>query len=97
MPSSSSRRFTTPSPGARRSTPPTAACAPGGWLLLCDEPNWLHTFVSYRVAKLSNTHEIGFTRRQLTGQLRQTGFQEVVIARNRFGFLVKPHWLAAQK
>jgi SAM-dependent methyltransferase len=70
---------------------------PGGWLLLCDEPNWLHTFVSYRVARLSNTHEIGFTRRQLTGNLRKAGFQEVVIARNRFHFLVKPHWLAARK
>jgi SAM-dependent methyltransferase len=70
---------------------------PGGWLLLCDEPNWLHTFVSYRVARLSNTHEIGFTRRELRGHLRAAGFRKVLIGRNRFGFLVKPHWLAAQK
>ena len=71
--------------------------APGGWLLLCDEPNWLHTFVAYRVARLSNTHEIGFTRRQLTGQLRKSGFEQIVIARNRFGLLARPHWLAARK
>ena len=36
----------------------------GGWLFLCNEPNVLHTAISYRVAKLSNTHEIGFSRRQ---------------------------------
>jgi len=70
---------------------------PGGWLLLCDEPNWLHTFVSYRVAKLSNTHEVGFTRADLRSQLKATGFQRVVVARNRLGLLVRPHWLAAQK
>jgi 2-polyprenyl-3-methyl-5-hydroxy-6-metoxy-1,4-benzoquinol methylase len=71
--------------------------APGGWLLLCDEPNWLHTFVSYRVARLSNTHEIGFTRGELRRHLHAAGFGKVVIARNRLGFLVRPHWLAAQR
>lgn len=70
---------------------------PGGWLLLCDEPNWLHTFVAYRVAKLSNTHEIGFTRGELRRKLREAGFQSIVVARNRLGFLVRPHWLAAQR
>jgi SAM-dependent methyltransferase len=70
---------------------------PGGWLLLCDEPNWLHIFISYRVARLSNTHEVGFTRGQLTGQMREAGFREIVIARNRFHFLLRAHWLAAQK
>ena len=70
--------------------------APGGWLLVCDEPNWLHTFVSYRVARLSNTHEIGFTRRALRSQLRTAGFGRVIVARNRLGLWVRPHWLAAR-
>jgi 2-polyprenyl-3-methyl-5-hydroxy-6-metoxy-1,4-benzoquinol methylase len=71
--------------------------APGGWLLLCNEPNRLHTFVSYRVARLSNTHEIGFSRAELREQLRAAGFRRLVVARNRAGLLVRPHWLAAQK
>lgn len=70
---------------------------PGGWLLLCDEPNWVHLFVSHRVARLSNTHEIGFTRRALRAQLRKAGFDRVVVGRNRIGLLVRPHWLAARK
>ena len=70
---------------------------PGGWLLLCDEPNWLHTLVAYRVARLSNTHEIGFTRRQLRRQLKAAGFERIVVARNRVGLLVRPHWLAARR
>ena len=24
---------------------------PGGWLIICNEPNLIHTFVSYRIAK----------------------------------------------
>src|SRR5213078_1622874 len=34
----------------------------GGWLVLANEPNLLHTFISYRAARLSNTHEIGMSR-----------------------------------
>jgi 2-polyprenyl-3-methyl-5-hydroxy-6-metoxy-1,4-benzoquinol methylase len=70
---------------------------PGGWLLICNEPNLLHTFVSYRVAKLSNTHEIGFSRRALTRHLTKVGFARVKYMSTPFHFWAKPHWIAAQK
>ena len=70
---------------------------PGGWLLICNEPNWIHTFSSYRVARLSNTHEVGFLRRDLMDHLKQKGFQEVSILKNSLHFRVKPHWIAAKK
>ena len=70
---------------------------PGGWLLLFDEPNVLHTFISYRVARLAQTHEIGFRRKDLHSQLNNSGFRKVIVLRNKFGFGIKPHWIAAQK
>lgn len=70
---------------------------PGGWFLICREPNLLHTFISYRVAKLSNTHEIGMSRTEILKTLDQVGFQRKVVLKNRFHFLIKPHWIAAQK
>jgi 2-polyprenyl-3-methyl-5-hydroxy-6-metoxy-1,4-benzoquinol methylase len=76
----------------------SAACLkPGGWLLICNEPNLLHTFVAYRVAKLSNTHEIGLSRRALIAQLRQAGCGTVRHFAPRWHFFARPHWLAAQK
>ncbi|WP_009632514.1 class I SAM-dependent methyltransferase [Synechocystis sp. PCC 7509] len=69
----------------------------GGWLLVCNEPNFFHTAVSYRIAKLSNTHEIGFKRSELIHHLKQTGFQDIQIMKNKMDWLVKPHWIAAQK
>jgi 2-polyprenyl-3-methyl-5-hydroxy-6-metoxy-1,4-benzoquinol methylase len=50
---------------------------PGGWFLLANEPRHLHTFISYRVAKLSNTHEIGMSKRALTRHLKKIGFTRV--------------------
>lgn len=70
---------------------------PGGWLLLCNEPNVLHTFIAYRVAKLANTHEIGFSRRALSRHLAQVGFAPVKYISTPFHFWFKPHWIAAQK
>ena len=70
---------------------------PGGWLMICHEPNLLHTAVSYRVAKLSHTHEIGFRKRDLVSHLRQTGFQKVLSRSNWPGLFVRPHWLMAQR
>ena len=70
---------------------------PGGWLLICEEPNVLHTFVSYRVSRLANTHEIGFSGSELLRHLRVTGFRPVRVLRNRVGLLVRPHWNAARK
>lgn len=74
-----------------------ACIRPGGWLLICDEPNVLHTFTSYRVAKLSNTHEIGFSRGELIRHLKQTGFASVKSFGAPFHFWIKTHWIVAQK
>jgi 2-polyprenyl-3-methyl-5-hydroxy-6-metoxy-1,4-benzoquinol methylase len=70
---------------------------PGGWLVIANEPNVLHTFVSYRVAKLSNTHEIGFSRRELMQQLQRTGFRNLTVLKNRVATFIRPHWIAAQR
>ncbi len=70
---------------------------PGGWLLVCNEPNWLHTAVSYRVAKLSSTHEIGFHKRDLLVHLHQAGFQKVLSRGNRPHWFFRSHWLMAQR
>lgn len=71
--------------------------APGGWFVICNEPNLAHTFVSYRVAKLSNTHEIGLSKRKMLKELRRTGFRQTRNFGNRPGLGVRPHWIAAQK
>jgi 2-polyprenyl-3-methyl-5-hydroxy-6-metoxy-1,4-benzoquinol methylase len=82
----------------RRALQSAFACLkPGGWLLVCNEPNRLHTFVSYRVAKLSDTHEIGFSRPELLGHLNGLGFAPVKYLSTRFHFWMKFHWIAAQK
>ena len=70
---------------------------PGGWLVLGNEPNLLHTLVSYRVARLSNTHEVGMSRREIRRHLLFCGFDQVRILNRRPGFLVVPHWIAARK
>jgi SAM-dependent methyltransferase len=74
-----------------------ACLKPGGWLLICNEPNVLHTCVSYRVAKLSNTHEIGFSKGELVAELRETGFRRIISAGARLHCWFRPHWLLAQK
>jgi SAM-dependent methyltransferase len=70
---------------------------PGGWLLLCQEPNVLHTFISYRVARLSNTHEIGMSRPALLAQMRRSGLTRAFALSSRWHFWVRPHWLCGQK
>lgn len=74
-----------------------ACLKPGGWLIIASEPNAMHTFISYRVAKLSNTHEVGFTRTELKRQLLRTGFRRPIILKNWLSFYLRPHWIAAQK
>lgn len=69
----------------------------GGWFLICNEPNILHTCVSYRVAKLSNTHEIGFSKGELIAELRKTGFRKVISVGPSMHCWFRPHWLLAQK
>jgi SAM-dependent methyltransferase len=70
---------------------------PGGWLLICSEPNVLHTAVSYRVAKLTNTHEIGFSKRKLVAHLKRTGSGRVISFGQRPHLFFRHHWLMAQK
>jgi 2-polyprenyl-3-methyl-5-hydroxy-6-metoxy-1,4-benzoquinol methylase len=74
-----------------------ACLRPGGWLLICSEPNVLHTFVSYRSARLVGTHEIGFCRSELEQQLKNIGFTEVKYLGSPVHFWAKKHWLAARK
>jgi 2-polyprenyl-3-methyl-5-hydroxy-6-metoxy-1,4-benzoquinol methylase len=69
----------------------------GGWLLICSEPNVLHTCISYRVAKLSNTHEIGFSKRELTVELKKVGFRKIISVGPKLHCWFRPHWLLAQK
>lgn len=70
---------------------------PGGVLLICNEPNVLHTLIAYRVARLSNTHEVGFRKGSLLRELRRTGFASAESLRSPFHFWVSPHWIAARK
>jgi SAM-dependent methyltransferase len=70
---------------------------PGGWLLICNEPNLIHTYSSYRLARLTNTHEIGFSRGELIGHLRQNGFADVRYLSSPFHFGIKAHWICARK
>ena len=68
-----------------------------GWLLICSEPNILHTCISYRVAKISNTHEIGFGKNELIKELKKTGFKNVKSVGPKLHFWFRHHWLLAQK
>ncbi len=70
---------------------------PGGWLLLANEPNALHTFISYRISKLVRTHEVGFAYHELKDHLENAGFRNVKRMRHRFDLFLSPHWIAAQK
>jgi SAM-dependent methyltransferase len=71
--------------------------SPGGWLILANEPNLFHTLKSYRVGKLTRTHEIGMSRRKLLEEMRRTGFKEVIVLAPRFDNLFSAHWIAARK
>jgi len=70
---------------------------PGGWMIIADEPNVLHTFTSYRMGKLSRTREIGMSRRKIIRCLRHAGYREVRIISPRFDDRLHPHWIAARK
>lgn len=69
----------------------------GGWFLICNEPNVLHTFVSYRVAKLHHWHEVGIPRGPLIRALREHGFDRIDLLRHRFNTLTHSHWIAARR
>ena len=68
-----------------------------GWCFILSEPNVLHTLISYRVGRLSNTHEIGLSQLELRNELKQVGFQRIKAWKSRFHWWTKPIWIAAQK
>jgi ubiquinone/menaquinone biosynthesis C-methylase UbiE len=70
---------------------------PAGWLIIADEPNVLHTLTSYRMGKLSGTHEIGLNRRQIVGCLRDLGYREIRAISPRFDDRWHPLSIAARK
>jgi len=74
-----------------------ATLTPGGRLLLASEPNRLHKFISYRVARLSRTHEIGFSRSELVQALRASEFGSIEILQPKFDNWVTYHWITARK
>src|SRR5688572_29883350 len=69
----------------------------GGWFFICNEPNVLHTFISYRVAKIQRWHEVGISRPRLLRELRGQGFDRIEVLKHRFNNLVNSHWIAARK
>jgi cyclopropane fatty-acyl-phospholipid synthase-like methyltransferase len=70
---------------------------PGGWLVLANEPNLSHTFVSYRVGRLTNTHEIGMSGPALRAEMRSAGLIEQRTLAPRFDNKITPHWIAGRK
>jgi len=74
-----------------------ACLKPGGWLIIAHEPNVIHTYVSYRVSKLANVHDIGFNRQELIEYLRRAGLTHVRVTKNNFSFWMRPHWIVGQK
>jgi 2-polyprenyl-3-methyl-5-hydroxy-6-metoxy-1,4-benzoquinol methylase len=70
---------------------------PGGRLFLFNEPNAIHTFVAYRIARITHTHEIGFWPSQVQGHLKQVGFKRVAYLKNRLHFYIRSFSMVAQK
>lgn len=73
------------------------ALKPGGWLVLANEPNLLHTFVSYRVGRLTNTHEIGMSGPQLRAEMAAAGLAEQRVFQPSFDNRITAHWIAARR
>jgi ubiquinone/menaquinone biosynthesis C-methylase UbiE len=70
---------------------------PDGWLFLFNEPNLMHTFISYRMARLVNTHEIGFKIPEVKKHLRALGFTDIHVISRKPHLLVKPFSIAARR
>ncbi len=70
---------------------------PGGLLFIFKEPNLFHTFSAYRVAKLSNTHEVGFNPSKITSHLEGVGFTEIKFQRGKYHGWVLPISIVAKK
>lgn len=73
------------------------AVKPGGWLILANEPNLMHTFISYRVGKLTNTHEIGMSQSELVSEMQKAGFVQVEAREPKLNNLVSDHWIVGRR
>ena len=70
---------------------------PGGWFILCNEPNLVHTLVAYRVSQISKYPEIGFRKSEVYRFLSKLGFANRVVLAKRFGFYCRGIWVAVQR
>jgi SAM-dependent methyltransferase len=70
---------------------------PGGYLFIFDEPNAVHTLSSYRVGRLSNTHEIGFWPGEMKRYLKKIGFSNIHHLKAQYHFYCRPFSLVAQR
>lgn len=70
---------------------------PGGWFILADEPNLPHTFISYRIGRLTNTHEIGMSRRELKAEMAKAGFTGIRVFHPRMDNGFTHLWIGGQK
>jgi 2-polyprenyl-3-methyl-5-hydroxy-6-metoxy-1,4-benzoquinol methylase len=70
---------------------------PGGWLVLASEPNVLQTLISYRFARINNTHELGLSQRELLDAMHAAGFVETRVFAPRWNNRVSTHWIAARR
>jgi SAM-dependent methyltransferase len=70
---------------------------PGGWFIVCNEPNLVHTLVAYRVSQISKYPEIGFRKGSLFAELKRIGFRNRVVLAKRFGFFCRGIWVAVQR
>jgi 2-polyprenyl-3-methyl-5-hydroxy-6-metoxy-1,4-benzoquinol methylase len=71
--------------------------APNGWCYIANEPNLMHTLISYRLGRLSNTHEIGMSSSLIRRHLKQVGFTRIKLLKHRMHWWSRPIWIAAQK
>lgn len=69
----------------------------GGVFIIANEPNLLHTFVSYRAARLTHTHEIGLSKSQLLRHLGQCGFSQLTVVQPKLNNWITTHWIVARK
>lgn len=74
-----------------------ACLKPGGWLFLFNEPNVIHTFSSYRVARLTKCHEIGFWPGEVKRYLREIKFSNIDYVHARYHFYIRSFSMAAQR
>lgn len=70
---------------------------PGGWFVIWNEPNIVHTAVSYRVAMLSGTKEEGLNPHTVMNELRSAGFTHVRWLSSRWHWGVRPFSIAARR